>query len=384
MICLLPLLFPTAALAQEGAGAGADTARTLEFSGRTWTVLAGDVKLESHLGKEAALFRDGAIALRDLDFENGTIEFDVATTGQRSFIGVAFRIEERGEYEHFYLRPHNSGRFDAMQYTPVFNGVSAWQLYPEYNASIEIPYDQWLHVRMVVSGSNLKVYFGEAAEPTLDVDRLRHGRAHGAVAILANFPAAEEHENLYPTAFADFEVHPDESPAAYEDVFTPAPERFIRRWAVSTAIQAPEGPVTELPADLMEDREGWTIALAEASGLVNLARYRAIPEGADRGMILARIVIRSDSAQVKKLNFGFSDQGSIFLNGRILFSANNTYRSRSQRYLGVVTVDNDAIYLPLQEGENELVIAVSESFGGWGLIGRFADLDRITVETEPQ
>jgi hypothetical protein len=101
-------------------------------------------------------------------------------------------------------------------------------------------------------------------------------------------------------------------------------------------------------------------------------------------LVLARVVIRSDSAQVKKLGFGFSDQGSIFLNGRILFSANNTYRSRSQRYLGVVTVDNDAIYLPLQEGENELVIAVSESFGGWGLIGRFADLDGISVETGAQ
>lgn len=380
MICLLALLFSTVALAQEGA----DTARALEFSGRTWTILGGDVKLESHLGVESALFRNGAIALADLDFENGTIEFDVATTGHRSFVGVAFRIEQQGEYEHFYLRPHNSGRFDAMQYTPVFNGISAWQLYPEYNASIELPLDEWLHVRMVISGSRLRVYFGESEEPTLSVDRLRQGRAHGAVAILANFPAAEEHENLYPTAFANVEVRTDGAAAAYEDIFTPAPERFIRRWAVSTAVTAPEGIVTELPADLIEDEQGWTIAVAEASGLVNLARYRAIPEGADRGMVLARIVIRSDSAQVKKLNFGFSDQGSIFLNGRILFSANNTYRSRSQRYLGVVTADNDAVYLPLQEGENELVIAVSESFGGWGLIGRFTDLDGISLETGPR
>jgi len=32
-------------------------------------------------------------------------------------------------FEHFYIRPHQSGNPDANQYTPVFNGVSAWQLY---------------------------------------------------------------------------------------------------------------------------------------------------------------------------------------------------------------------------------------------------------------
>jgi hypothetical protein len=83
---------------------------------------------------------------------------------------------------------------------------------------------------------------------------------------------------------------------------------------------------------------------------------------------------------VKKLAFGFSDRGSIFLNGQIVFSGDNTYRSRSLRYLGVVTIDNDAVYLPLRQGENELVIAVSEAFGGWGLIARLEDLDGVSVE----
>jgi hypothetical protein len=45
-----------------------------------------------------------------------------------------------------------------------------------------------------------------------------------------------------------------------------------------------------------------------------------------------------------------------------------------------VTIENDAIYLPLRQGENELVFAVSEAFGGWGLIARFEDLDGISVE----
>jgi hypothetical protein len=63
-----------------------------------------------------------------------------------------------------------------------------------------------------------------------------------------------------------------------------------------------------------------------------------------------------------------------------VFSGDNTYRSRSQRYLGVVTVENDAVYLPLRRGENELVVAVAESFGGWGLIARFGDMRGIAVD----
>lgn len=372
LISLLSLALPAIALSQEP-----EEPRTIEFSGATWTVVAGDVRLDTHLGQEAVLFRNGGILLDDVDFENGTIEFDVATTGVRSFVGVVFRFQERDEYEFYYLRPHQSGRFDAMQYTPVFNGISAWQLYPEYNANAEIPRNEWLHVRMVISGSRLRVYLGDAEEPALDVDRLRRGRGHGPIGISANFPGAADAPELYPTAFANVSVQRDDAPAVYDEVFTPAPDRFVRRWAISPAFPAPEGAITEIPELPTED---WTIGIAEWTGLLNIARHRSIPEDAQRGAILARLLVRSDRPQTKKLDFGFSDEGSIFLNGEIIFSANNTYLSRSGRYLGVVTIDNDAIYLPLRQGTNELVFAVSEAFGGWGLVARFADMEGISLE----
>ena len=111
---------------------------------------------------------------------------------------------------------------------------------------------------------------------------------------------------------------------------------------------------------------------------VNIAEHRAFPPGARGAHVYARAVVRSGEAQTKALNFGFSDRGLVFLNGRLLFSGNNTYRSRSLRYLGAMTVDNDAVYLPLEAGDNELVMVVSESFGGWGLVARLADLDGVT------
>jgi hypothetical protein len=44
--------------------------------------------------------------------------------------------------------------------------------------------------------------------------------------------------------------------------------------------------------------------------------------------------------------------------------------SRSLRYLGVMTLDNDALRIRLEKGDNELLFAVTEAFGGWGLNAR--------------
>ena len=62
----------------------------------------------------------------------------------------------------------------------------------------------------------------------------------------------------------------------------------------------------------------------------------------------------------------------MYLNGRLLFGANDNYRSRDYRFLGSIGWF-DTLWLPLAEGRNELVFAVSEDFGGWGLQARFPD-----------
>ena len=85
------------------------------------------------------------------------------------------------------------------------------------------------------------------------------------------------------------------------------------------------------------------------------------------------MTIRSDGAQTKRLDFGFSDRALVFLNGRALYRGDDGYRSRDYRFLGSIGYF-DAVYLPLEEGDNELVVAVSEDFGGWGVQARLEDL----------
>jgi hypothetical protein len=56
----------------------------------------------------------------------------------------------------------------------------------------------------------------------------------------------------------------------------------------------------------------------------------------------------------------------------LLFRGDDSYRTRDYRFLGSIGWF-DTVYLPLDEGENELLIAVSEDFGGWGVQARLAD-----------
>ena len=80
------------------------------------------------------------------------------------------------------------------------------------------------------------------------------------------------------------------------------------------------------------------------------------------------------------MSFGYSDDISIFLNGQIFFTGKSAFRSRGPTFLGIVGVDNDAVYLNLKKGENELVLAVTEIFGGWGFICKLDDMAGITLK----
>ena len=93
-------------------------------------------------------------------------------------------------------------------------------------------------------------------------------------------------------------------------------------------------------------------------------------------VLYARTTIDSDRDQVKKLYIGYSDDVSVFLNGRILFRGRSAQNFRDPGFLGIVNPENDIVYLQLRKGSNELLLAVSELGGGWGFICRVADLER--------
>ena len=367
---LLPLCLGMAATAQE----------PVEFSGLTWSA-RGEWRLAEHLGRPAVLMRNAVLELQDVWFNNGTIEFEVAASGHRSFTGVAFR-KRNGSYEDFYLRPHQSNRFDALQYTPVWNDASAWQLYPEHNAAFDIPRDAWLTVKLVVRDGRLEAFLGGGYEPALVVGRLRGPQKQGRIALRSFFPDADRMPDFYPNAFTGFRFTPDDSYRRTEPEIESGDARIIDRWALSQAFPGTPEQIEAYPTELVAKAE-WIGIDSEPTGRTNLAITGGVPASEDLRLKLARVVLTSDRERDLKLNYGFSDRVSIFLNGRLLLTSDNTYRSRSLRYLGVMTLENDAIVLPLEKGDNELLFAVTEAFGGWGLTARLGALDGVRWRPTP-
>jgi hypothetical protein len=76
---------------------------------------------------------------------------------------------------------------------------------------------------------------------------------------------------------------------------------------------------------------------------------------------------------------GYSDEVSVFLNGRLLYSADDRYSFDAPRREGLIGLDMGTLYLPLQAGANDLVLVVSDSFGGWGVMGQLPDRQGLRV-----
>jgi hypothetical protein len=69
------------------------------------------------------------------------------------------------------------------------------------------------------------------------------------------------------------------------------------------------------------------------------------------------------------IQFRIQDDGALY-RGR------SAQSFRDPGFLGIMDSENDAIYLPLKKGPNELLLAVSELGGGWGFICRLADPEK--------
>lgn len=350
LVILILAALPPRAAASESVG----------FDSDRWVIVSG--RVVEHMGRTCLM---GTANLSDVEFENGIIEVDVVFDERRSYSGFRFRAQSAGEYEEFYVRPHRSPIYsDALQYAPVFNGVSCWQLFsgPGYTASAELPKNQWVHLRLEVSGSQARVFVGETDVPALVIDYLGHGVSRGTIGVYGRADGTSYFSNFSYTLEEDLPEKPkfDQAPARF------VPPGIVTDWEISRAFQTPDIELDVYPPQQdLPDLE-WESAAPETSGMLNLTRLRP-RTGRQPDCVIARTTIESNAAETREYLFGYSDFISIFLNGRILFSANSGYQTRDPSFLGIVGL-NDAIYLPLEKGSNELMFMVAESFGGSALI----------------
>jgi hypothetical protein len=355
--------------------------RRVGFSEAGWIMSGAGTGAQEVDGRDALVVGNGSAARLDIPVEDGTFEFDVRMPAVRSFVGFRFRMDAVGNAEEFYFRPHKSGQPDALQYAPVFGGESYWQVFhgPSSTAAVAFPSEsEWLHVRLVVAGRRAAVYLGGGSTPVL-VSDLARDPGPGFFALYASHSSVPGAPPAV-AAVSNFVVTPghagDSLPAA-----TPAPSfpaGGVREWELSDVFAWPGGLPIAVPAAVGAEGS-WLGATSDDTGILLVGRFRARPPAAGSAGVLARFRVRSSRAQVKRLDIGFSDAAALFLNGEVVYAADHGFSQNFPRRQGLVTPSQAALFLPLREGENEIVLAVVDAMGGWAVAAAFEDRAGLTI-----
>jgi hypothetical protein len=359
----------------------APTETTLE--GERWE-LQGRAQVVDHQGRRSLRLDGGAAVLRDVVLRDGVVDVDVATPARRGFFGIQFRItDDEADSEWIYLRQHKSGLPDAMQYTPVLKTGLNWQLYsgPGFIGSVEIPRDEWFHLRLEVAGAAAKLYVKDMASPALVVPDLKSGVGRGKVALTVLTGE---------TYFSNFEMRATPE-VPWKRNLPAMPAGTLTSWRLSPAYDALERQPERFAAFPETEVAAWQEVEAEPPGLVAIYRYREAPHPRvsfandwtkrlepqpGSQVIYAETVIESEREQVKKLALGYSDEVAVFLDGEILFRGRSAQNFRDPGFLGIVSPENDAVYLRLKKGPNRLRLALTELGGGWGFVARLEEQER--------
>jgi hypothetical protein len=110
----------------------------------------------------------------------------------------------------------------------------------------------------------------------------------------------------------------------------------------------------------------WQEMQAPPSGLLDVAR-RTARQNPTGDVVLARHVFWSDEDQLVPLNLGYSDEVDLFFNGQRLFRGQSRYQQRDPSFLGIVGL-YDQVPVQAKRGLNEILLMVTERFGGWGFM----------------
>ena len=327
---------------------------------------AGDARVAEFLGRQALWLRNSTQVMRSgLEFVDGTIEFDLAPMANGNFVGIIFRRVSFGNHENIYLRLHRSGLFNALQYAPRMNFSPTWQLYPEFNAVADFPRNQWTHIRVEVRVTSMEMYLNNQSKPALVVPRLRGTTDKGAVSFWGrvNDKPAE-----WAAAISNISIRPANPSKAESATRASPPAGTLTSWEVGP-VKSESGAVTSMP----EIKE-WRAVEVEESGLVNINRAMRRAQG--RATAFARTTIRASQTRSALLEIGYSDDVTVFLNGEPIYSGVNGFESRHPEYLGFVKAEFENVFLRLREGNNEIVVAVTDDQRfGWGFIARLKERD---------
>jgi hypothetical protein len=267
----------------------------------------------------------------DLSIPYGKIEVDIGAAGT-AFPGIVFRATDTLNYELAYAQLHTSGKWDALQYDPVFHGSNTWQLHfgdGAYKSAL-VPPLTWFRLRVKFRDRRALIQAGD--QPPLLVEPLSQSIPTGRIGLWSYKPAF----------FSNLRVW-DETPGIFSAGF-------------------PVHPIAPAPGTV----DGWFLdgygaMSCEPNGILNLNRY--LPAFTYEVKLVRRFEMADDGTLASQI--GFSDELSLQVDGKVIFSGECTWKDTPEwSDRGHASMEH-RVEFELSRGVHTLTagLKASESFG---------------------
>ena len=151
---------------------------------------------------------DGMAIIKDLKFDKGVIDLELKGENNpgKSFVGIAFNIQNDSTYEAVYFRPFNFQsdekirREHSVQY--IYHPKYTWRfLRTNYEGQFESEYprqpmpDEWFRVRVKIDDKKVYVYDQETNTELLSIERLTK-QVSNRIGLWTGFNSKGEFRNL--------------------------------------------------------------------------------------------------------------------------------------------------------------------------------------------
>lgn len=314
----------------------------------------------------------GQVVLKDFEFKDGTIEFDIEPQ-VASFTGIYFRRQDSRESELFYLRMNkaiNPLAMDIAQYVGIIKCVNMWDLLPYYQNAASVKMNEWNHIKLIVSGIQMLVFVNDMSKPILEIPKLKGDVTKGNLAFDGG------------SIFANLVVKPNQvEDIASKEGFDPTNHdpRYLRNWQVSQPVPLPPGQEVYAEGLAKLNTINWQNVKAERRGLVNLTRKYG--QGDVRRVAYLKVNLNSKSSQKKLLKLGFLNEVWVFVNKKTVFVDKNLFPQNMRKTPdGRISIENASFQISLEPGMNELMIGIASNFYGWGIIAQLDSMEGINIE----
>ncbi|WP_075341130.1 family 16 glycoside hydrolase [Tenacibaculum agarivorans] len=337
---------------------GQNELQNIDLIPSKWNV-PNDAIFEEFDNRKTLVLKRGRAKAKNLNFSNGTIEVDIYANVNRSFAGINFR-DQNNHSEEVYVRMHKSNQVDAVQYTPIFNNESNWQLYREHQAKVTLKQTGWNTLRIEVHHQSAEIFVNKIKVMT--VSQLKTDQFQGGVGLWA----------LFGNRFSNFKIsHGDSNKTPNSIKVAKEDPNIITNWNISKAFPYIKG---KLNFEAFS-KEKYTTVSTEKSGLVPISKYVKKSsagrfEQNKEDYVVATKIIHSKRKKTLLFSFDYSDKIIVYLNGKVIFKGNNAFRSKGIQYTGHIDINTNKLYLELEKGDNKIHCVVIDKANGWGLIGK--------------